>query len=59
MGPSVRPLFQQLGIWDEFVSRSKMWDTMAMYKEDLKLLSKMEVPWLEKAYVLVTQVSSS
>ena len=59
MGPSVRHLFQQLGIWDEFVSRSKEYHTMSMYKEDLEPVSTMEVPWLEKAYVLVTQVSSS
>jgi len=51
LGASVAPLFKQLGIWDEFIERSKMFNTMSMYKEDLKLSSQMESPWLEEAYV--------
>ncbi|KAI9238084.1 MAG: hypothetical protein BYD32DRAFT_451261 [Podila humilis] len=49
MGPSVTALFKQLGIWDEFVERSKVLHTMRMYKEDLKLVNTMTVPWLEEA----------
>ncbi|KFH65425.1 hypothetical protein MVEG_08903 [Podila verticillata NRRL 6337] len=49
MGPSVAALFKQLGIWDEFVERSKEYHTMRMYKEDLKLVNTIAAPWLEEA----------
>ncbi|KFH70619.1 hypothetical protein MVEG_03469 [Podila verticillata NRRL 6337] len=49
MGPSVAALFKQLGIWDEFVERSKVCHTVHMYKEDLKLMNTITFPWLEKA----------
>ena len=53
MGPSVAALFKQLGIWDEFVDRSKVHHTMRMYKEDLKLVNTIAILWLEEAYVIV------
>ncbi|KFH70608.1 hypothetical protein MVEG_03458 [Podila verticillata NRRL 6337] len=49
MGPSVAALFKQLGIWDEFLERSKVWDAMAMYKEDLTPVHSMASPWLANA----------
>ncbi|KAI9233385.1 MAG: hypothetical protein BYD32DRAFT_454754 [Podila humilis] len=49
MGPSVAALFKQLGIWDEFVERSKEYHTVNMYKEDLRLVNTMTGPWLAKA----------
>ncbi|KAG0356318.1 hypothetical protein BG005_004784 [Podila minutissima] len=49
MGSSVGPLFKQLGIWDEFVRRSKTFNSMPMYDEDLKLLHCMDWNgWLQK-----------
>ncbi|KFH70617.1 hypothetical protein MVEG_03467 [Podila verticillata NRRL 6337] len=48
MGPSVAALFKQLGIWDEFVERSKVYHTMHMYKEDLTLVNTITAPWLEE-----------
>ena len=59
MGPSVAALFTQLGIWDEFVDRSKVCHTGHMYTEDLKLINTITFPWLEEAYVIVAQVPSS
>ncbi|KFH65423.1 hypothetical protein MVEG_08901 [Podila verticillata NRRL 6337] len=49
MGPSVAALFKQLGIWDEFVERSKEYHTVNMYNEDLKLMNTLTLPWLEEA----------
>ncbi|KAG0088370.1 hypothetical protein BGZ93_010444 [Podila epicladia] len=48
MGASVAPLFKQLGIWDEFVKRSKMYNLVHMHKEDLKVLNVMNCEWLQK-----------
>ena len=59
MGPSVAALFKQLGIWDEFVERSKEYHTVNMYNEDLKLMNTLTLPWLEEAYVIVAQVPLS
>ncbi|KFH70983.1 hypothetical protein MVEG_03829 [Podila verticillata NRRL 6337] len=58
MGSSVAALFKQLGIWDEFVERSKVYRTVNMYKEDLKLMITMTGPWLEEAAGCLNSVIS-
>ncbi|KAG0347712.1 hypothetical protein BG004_007123 [Podila humilis] len=50
MGPAVIPLFKQLGIYDEFMTRSKPMMSNCMYKENLELISEMTWPWV-KDYV--------
>ncbi|KAI9231213.1 MAG: hypothetical protein BYD32DRAFT_442020 [Podila humilis] len=60
LGSSVAPLFKQLEIWDEYVWRSKVYNEMNMYTEDLKLLNSLKSPWLEEAKVVVlTRAHSS
>ncbi|KAF8981041.1 hypothetical protein BGZ52_003347 [Haplosporangium bisporale] len=48
LGAGIGPLFQQLGIYDEFVSIAKQATEMSMFQENLKLESIMQVGWLER-----------
>ncbi|KAG0341477.1 hypothetical protein BG004_006018 [Podila humilis] len=50
MGAAVIPLFKQLGIYEEFMTRSKAYDGLVMYNEELEPLQTMSWPWL-KEYV--------
>jgi hypothetical protein len=48
LGAGIGPLFQQLGIYDEFVSIAKQATEMSMFHENLKLEYIMQVGWLER-----------
>lgn len=52
LGSAVAPLFQQLGIYDEFVARGKHYTGMGMYTENLKLFHTIDNTPVEKVYVL-------
>jgi len=47
LGPQIGPIFQQLGIWDEFVTAGKMMTALKVLDEDLEPLYSMEYEWLE------------
>lgn len=47
MGPPIMPLLRQLGIYDEFLERSKEYHVMSMYKENLTLVNAMDGHWVE------------
>lgn len=47
LGAAITPLFKQLGIYDEFVKRSKVYNQMHMYKEDLTPVHTMDMRWLK------------
>lgn len=46
MGATVIPLFTQLGIRDEFLSRAKHCTGMNMLEENLKLVHTLDNTWL-------------
>ncbi|KAG0336806.1 hypothetical protein BG000_006129 [Podila horticola] len=46
LGATITPLFKQLGIYDEFVRRGKVYNKMAMYTEDLTLVHTMDLSWV-------------
>lgn len=48
LGSAVAPLFQQLGIYDEFVAKGKHYTGMGMYTENLKLFHTMDNTPVEK-----------
>lgn len=49
MGATVIPLFTQLGIRDDFLSRAKHYTSLNMLKEDLTLTHTLESGWLTEA----------
>ncbi|KAG0024959.1 hypothetical protein BGZ81_007527 [Podila clonocystis] len=49
MGGPVGPLFEQLGIWDEFVKRGKHYERFHIHKEDLTPAYTIDHPWLKEA----------
>lgn len=53
MGSSVGPLFEQLGIWDEFVNRAKKYNVVHTHKEDLTHVNTTNAYWLEKRCVVI------
>ncbi|KAG0331989.1 hypothetical protein BG004_001428 [Podila humilis] len=48
IGPTVIPLFKQLGIYDEFMSRSKPVHSATMHTEDLEVIHTMNGEFLHK-----------
>lgn len=52
LGSAVAPLFQQLGIYDEFVAKGKHYTGMGMYTENLKLFHTLDNTPAVKEYVL-------
>lgn len=49
LGPMVAPLFIQLGIYDEFLKRSKYYDETQMLSENLKLVHTFDHTWIKDA----------
>jgi hypothetical protein len=49
MGAPIAPMLRQLGIYDEFVARSKEYHVMSMYKDDLTLVNEMDGHWVQEA----------
>lgn len=49
LGASVFPLFQQLGIYEEFLKHGKHVNEYHMFKEDLNLIHTMQTTWLKDA----------
>ncbi|KAG0338359.1 hypothetical protein BG004_007261 [Podila humilis] len=48
MGAPIIPLFKQLGMFEEFMERSKPFDGMTMYTEDLDLIREMTWPFTKE-----------
>jgi len=46
MGVTVGPLFQQMGIWDEYAKLGKHYNEMHMLKEDLTHVHTMHTRWV-------------
>ncbi|KAF9376505.1 hypothetical protein CPC16_000159 [Podila verticillata] len=46
-GVTVSPLFEQMGIYEDFVDRSKQYKKMPMFQEDLTPMHTMDVEWLQ------------
>ncbi|KAG0040421.1 hypothetical protein BGZ82_002844 [Podila clonocystis] len=49
LGCHIAPLFKQLGIYDEFVTRAKEYNAMSMLTEGLDVVNTMEFDWLKKS----------
>ncbi|KAG0331523.1 hypothetical protein BG004_001629 [Podila humilis] len=47
MGSAVIPLFKQLGMYEEFMERSKPCDTMTMFTEELEVIHTMRSPFIK------------
>ncbi|KAG0345459.1 hypothetical protein BG004_003696 [Podila humilis] len=48
MGSTIIPLFKQLGMYDEFMERSKPFHTNTLYTEDLELINAMDGKFLRE-----------
>ncbi|KAG0338360.1 hypothetical protein BG004_007262 [Podila humilis] len=48
MGPASAPLFKQLGMYEEFMERSKAVNSMTMCTENLDPISHMSWPWVKE-----------
>ncbi|KAG0331522.1 hypothetical protein BG004_001628 [Podila humilis] len=48
LNAAIIPLFKQLGMYEEFMQRSKACNGMSMYTEDLELINRMQWPWVKE-----------
>ncbi|KAG0331990.1 hypothetical protein BG004_001429 [Podila humilis] len=48
LGPQIIPLFKQMGIFEEFMTRSKPYNTVTMHTEDLEPFQQLSFPWVKE-----------
>ncbi|KAG0024960.1 hypothetical protein BGZ81_007528 [Podila clonocystis] len=57
LGCHIAPLFKQLGIYDEFVTRAKEYNVMNMLTEGLDVVNTMNFDWLKKSEIVLVRCS--